>query len=202
MKNILLLTILLLSSGIYAQHTENDSIKPQRQYFKMYYVYPNGIGNNVLAKANKGDYGLGFAFTFVDYRNFQLNGGIKYLQFNITDKSLSTTADNTKMSSVYAEVSYKIPVINKLTINPQLSFGNQDINLGGGPFNVFGDSKGRQHGVVFGGGFDADYELDEHVKVFIGGIYSLTRVHTNTSAQYKDFYSKLGQINIIAGLKF
>jgi len=202
MKNILLLSIVLLGNGLYAQQTKNDSIKPQRQYFKIYYVYPHGIGNNVLAKANKGDYGLGFAFTFVDYRNFQLNGGIKYLQFNITDKSLSTTADNTKMSSVYAEVSYKIPVTSKLTINPQLSFGSQDVNLGGGPFNVFGDSKGRQSGVVFGGGFDVDYELDEHVKVFIGGLYSLTRVHTNTAAQYKDFYNKLGQINITAGLKF
>ncbi|MGQ2985187.1 hypothetical protein, partial [Flavobacterium sp.] len=38
---------------------ERKKPESRKEYFRMYYLIPNGIGDNVLAKANDGRMGLG-----------------------------------------------------------------------------------------------------------------------------------------------
>jgi hypothetical protein len=201
MKKLLTLITLLAGIILHAQQ-QQDAVKAYlpREYFKIYFCAPTGVGDNVLAKAHRGDYGFGFAFTFVQYRNFQLNGGFKYLQYKTDDPAFATTASNLKLSGIYGEILYKVPVAKKVSINPQVLVSSLDMNIGGSAFSVK-KSKGRQSGITFGGGFDVDYEIDRHAKVYAGAIYTMSGLDTRTAPELDKFYNRLGQLNIMLGFK-
>jgi hypothetical protein len=202
MKNLLTIIALLAVSLAAAQQQEQDSAKVflPREYFKIYFCAPTGVGDNVLHKAHRGDWGMGLAFTFVQYRNFQLNGGVRYLQYKTEDPAFATTADNLKLSGIYGEIAYKIPVANKVTLNPQVLVSSLDMNIGGSAFS-FKKSKGRQSGTTIGAGFDVDYALGSQFKVYTGVTYSMSYLNTNTAPELEKFYNRLGQLNIMLGFK-
>lgn len=201
MKKLLTLIALLACIIVQAQQ-QQDSVKTYlpREYFKIYFCAPTGLGDNALAKAHKGDYGFGFAFTFVQYRNFQLNGGFKYLQYKTDDPAFATTASNLKLSGFYGEILYKLPVAKKIKVNPQVLISSLDMNIGGSAFSLK-KSKGRQSGTTLGGGFDVDYEIAPHAKVYAGAVYTMSYLGTNTAPELDKFYNRLGQLNIMIGIK-
>lgn len=199
----LLTTITLLACIIVNAQQEKDSVKTflPREYFKIYFCAPVGIGNNVLAKAHHGDFGFGMAVTLVQYHNFQLNGGMRYLQYKTDDPAFATTASNLKLTGFYGEVVYKQPISKRFTVNPQVLVSSLDMNIGGSAFSV-NKSKGRQSGYTLGGGFDVDYEMAEHAKVFAGITYTMSYLDTKTAPELEKFYNRLGQLNIMVGFKF
>ncbi|MFP9115686.1 hypothetical protein ACLI1A_17230 [Flavobacterium sp. RHBU_3] len=202
MKKLLTLLLLWASTGMIAQQ-QKDSVKTflPREYFKIYAGVPTGLGDNALAKSHHGQFSIGLAATALQYHNFQLNAGLRYTQYKVEDHAFGTTASNLTLTDIYGEVVYKQPINNNFIINPQFFVSSLQLNTGGAPFE-FEASKGKQYGCTVGGGFDVDFVIEKHAKIFIGAIYSMSYLNTNTAPELEKFYNRLGQLNIIAGYKF
>lgn len=195
MKSIFYLSLFFISLQLSAQTTE----KPERipaEYFRIYYVLPGAVGDNVLSKANKGILGLGAAVTLVTLNRFHFIAGYEFTKYEITNRSLAGNLEHTYVNNFYAEVLYKIPVTTTIDVDPKLAIGQIAV----GQRNE-GKSYGRQYGVSLTPGIMIDYKAFGNFRLFAGINYCLSFPKTNTNNEYKSFFGTLQQVNLIAGIK-
>ncbi|MEL1242629.1 hypothetical protein AAEO56_00030 [Flavobacterium sp. DGU11] len=202
MKKLLILLAMSACCSAWAQDTlmkpmERKKPEGRKEYFRMYLVRPNGIGNNVLAKANDGQGGLGLAVTFYTIDKIHIIGGYDFIQYEVTDPSLAGNIQNTNLATFYLKVLYKIPVIRNVDFNPGFSVGNTTVHQ-----KTHTTSYGKQNGVAVSPGFDIDYRITGGFRIFAGLNYCIAFPKTHTNEEYKSFYSTLQQLNIVFGIKF
>ena len=195
MKKLLLL--LVLTAGIQGLAQDTIQKKTNTEYFRLYYVFPNGIGNNVLAKANEGALGIGISVTLYSINRLHFIIGYEFSQYNVTDVSLAANVKNTYTNNFYFGALYKIPLVNKLDLNTKLTVGAYTLTQKTG-----GTKYGKQHGPAFTPGFDVDLKIAGHFRIFAGLDYCLALPTTHTASEYKSFFGTLHQLNITAGIKF
>lgn len=207
MKKILLLLVLFSFAALRAQdtiattakapETQNNAPKLRKEYFKMYYIFPGGVGNNVLAKANKGKFGFGFAVTLFTIDNLHFSLGYEVSQYNVTDISLAGNIKNTWINNYYIAFLYKMPLAERVDFNPKFAIGYMTLGQ-----RSYGNSYGRQEGPGFTPGFDVDFKLTGGFRIFAGVNYTLFFPKTETSKEYKSFFGTIQQFNIVTGIKF
>ena len=195
MKKIILLAFLFLGYTAYSQDTISKPFT--KEYFRLYYIIPGAVGNNVLAKANKGTFGVGTAITPYIFKNFHFFIGAEFSKYDITDASLAGNIETTWISNAYAGVLYKIPLAKNIDLNPRFSVGYFSVNQ-----RSNGNNYGKQHGPAFSPGADIDYKLTGHFRIFAGINYALAFPETHTNKEYKSFFGTLHQVNIVTGIKF
>ncbi len=188
--------MLCMATTSFCQETGKGK-EAQKEYFRFYYVLPGAVGNNVIAKANKGKLGLGVAVTMFADNNYHAMLGFEAAQYNITDVSLAGNAEKTYISNVYAQFLYKIQTgFERVAVNPKFAFGYVTIGQRGEP-----GSMGRQYGLSLSPGIDADFRLTGPLRLFVGINYTLSFPETHTKSDYKNFYGTIQQLNISIGLK-
>ncbi|RZJ74544.1 MAG: hypothetical protein EOO45_08270 [Flavobacterium sp.] len=207
MKKIIIIAVLLFWCDL--AFSQNDSLQSTNDVtasskafrvnpnLRIYYIVPNGVGDNVIAKANDGVYGLGMRTNIFKYYGFHAGIGFESLQYKVTDAALAGNIKHTKFSTVFFEAMYEIPVNSKLTIFPKASFGNARLHQKTG-----GKSYGRQSGSTLGLGVNIDYLLAKNLEVFAGANYLMSRLDVVTSRDMEDFYGNVSQMNFAVGLKF
>jgi len=195
-KTILLLAVLCFASKGFCQIADWGA-DAKKEYFRFYYVVPGAIGNNVIAKANKGNLGLGVAVTVFAEDNYHAILGFEASHYDITDVSMAGNAESTYISNVYAQFLYKIQTgLERVTVNPKFAFGYVTIGQ-----RAEHSSRGRQQGISFSPGFDVDFKIAGPLRIFAGIDYTLSFPETNTNAGYKSFYGTIQQLNVTLGIK-
>ncbi|GGB65068.1 hypothetical protein GCM10007424_01210 [Flavobacterium suaedae] len=204
-KNYLIIFITLITIACYSQDektlekkekTESaEKIKP-KEYFRLYYIHPNGIGDNVIAKANEPGGGIGVGITFGIIGQVHIIGGGELTTFSITDKSLAGNANDTNIQQLYLLGLYKFSVNKMFEVNPGLSIGTIRVNQKRNSKSI-----GRQNGFCITPTVTADLRLT-NISFFIGLNYNIAFLRTNTHPEYKDFFGKIQMISLIAGIKF
>ena len=195
MKKLLLLLVLITGIQGIAQDTIQKKINTE--YFRLYYVFPNGIGNNVLAKANNGVAGIGVFITLYSINKLHFIIGYEFSQYNVTDVSLAANVKNTYTSNFYFGALYKMPLLNKVDLTTKFTIGAFTLNQ-----KSDGTKYGKQHGPAFTPGFDIDFKITGHLRIFAGLDYCLALPTTHTASEYKSFFGTLHQLNITTGIKF
>jgi hypothetical protein len=195
MRTLLLLYVLMASLNSAAQDTIQH--KTNTEHFRLYYVLPKGIGNNVLAKANDGVAGVGLFATLYSIEKLHFVAGFEFSQYNVTDVSLAANVTNTYLSNIYFGALYKIPLVNKVDLTTKFTVGAFTVNQRTG-----GSKYGKQNGPAFTPGFDVDLKIVGQFRIFAGLDYCLALPSTHTAKEYKSFYGTLHQLNITTGIKF
>ena len=202
MKKLFIILTVLSCVSLWSQEElmkpmERKKPESRKEYFRMYYLIPNGIGDNVLAKANDGRMGLGFAVTFYSWEQLHIIGGYEFIQYDVTDPSLAGNIKNTNMANYYLEALYKIPVIERVDFNPKFSVAYMTLRQ-----KTHTTNYGQQSGVGFSPGFDVDYRISGGFRVYAGLDYCVSFPDTDTNAEYRSFFGTLQQLNIEFGIKF
>jgi len=195
MKNLLLLLVLI--SGIRGMAQDTIQKKTNTEYFRIYYVFPNGIGNNVLAKANNGVAGIGLFVTLYSINRLHFVIGYEFSQYNVTDVSLAANVKNTYTNNFYFGALYKIPLANRVDITTKFTIGAFTVSQ-----RSDSTKYGKQHGPAFTPGFDVDFKIVGHLRIFAGLNYCLALPATHTASEYRSFFGTLHQLNITTGIKF
>ncbi len=202
------MALLALSFDTYAQDwnmepmvknekKESTAFDVKKEYIRLYLMVPGSFGDNVLAKAHKGSQGAGLMVNFYSFRQHYICGGIDFSIYNIEDVSLAGNVTHTNVRNFYLAYMYRIPIAERISLNPRLSVGSISINQ-----RKDGDSYGRQQGTGYGAGTDIDYAFTEHTRIFLGLNYTLLKPETHTIAELESFYDTLHQLNITFGIKF
>jgi len=195
MKKLLLLLVLIAGFKGMAQDTVQK--KTNTEYFRLYYVFPNGIGNNVLAKANNGVAGIGLSVTLYSINRLHFVIGYEFSQYNVTNASLAGNIKNTYINNFYFGALYKIPIVNRVDLTTKLTVGAYTLTQ-----KTDGTKYGKQHGPAFTPGFDVDFKITGHLRIFAGLDYCLALPATHTASEYKSFFGTLHQLNTTTGIKF
>ncbi len=202
MKKLVLLVAIFSCCLAWSQDTlmkpmERKKPEGRKEYFRLYFVAPNGIGNNVLAKANDGIMGLGFAVTFYSWEQLHIIGGYDFTQYAVTDPSLAGNIKNTNLANYYLEALYKIPVMERVDFNPKFSVAYMTVRQ-----KTHSTNYGQQSGVGLSPGFDVDFRVSGGFRIFAGLNYVLSFPETETNSEYKSFFGTLQQLNVVFGVKF
>ncbi|TRW25836.1 porin family protein [Flavobacterium zepuense] len=206
-KAVFIIVALFVFANLQAQEEEEervydstyiDKVKYQQfdESFRVYYIFPGAVGDNVLAKANKAKLGFGMSLSLITVYNFYLNAGLEFSQYDVTDASLAGNIDHTNITNYFGEIMYKIPVYKKITVNPKIGIGYADVRQKTGSKKY-----GTQSGTSYNAGFNVDYAVTKSFMVFAGLNYSLLKPETETKSEYKSFYGTLHQLNIVVGIK-
>lgn len=199
MKHIIFL--LILCTGLQAMAQEIDDSagnETKKEYFKLYYIAPGAVGNNVLAKANKGELGTGIGVTLFAGGNFHGIIGYEYVNYRVTDISLAGNATDTRLGRVYGQLLYKTPMgYERLVLNPKFSMGYTNIKQRG----VEAKNFGLQEGVSVSPGFDIDFIVEGPLRIYAGIDYILSFPETYTNSRYRSFYGTIQQLNFTFGIK-
>ena len=182
---------------------QNDSIvQPQEEghkpeYGRMYLLLPGAVGNNVLADANRGVIGIGTSGSLPSFYNFYLGAGVELMHYEVTDKALAGNITSTNITTVFAELFYKIQLAKDISVNPRIAVGSFFMSQKK-------DTKdyGNQDGPIYTVGINVDYRLVGWLKGFVGLNYSKLNGEITTNAEYSDFFNDMCQLNIVFGLKF
>lgn len=178
------------------EKNDDEEVNPLNDYFRLYYVNPSGIGNNVMAKANDGKGGLGIGVNFYNFERIAIISGAEFTYYDITDVSRAANAENTNLSTLYIGGEYKVPVGKHFSVNPSLTYA----------YSVMKQRTDKQkYGKYDGNGIRLaltfDYIVSRSIKFFAGANVVHSWYGVNTAPQYEDFYSKVNTINIMAGIK-
>jgi hypothetical protein len=200
-KYFLCFALMLFAGSIFAQDT---IAKPERNpnrfrmciLSKIYYMQPGSTGDNFLS-AHKGSFGAGTELNLFTVYNFYFGIGYNFSQYKVTDASLAANAKHTNVNMFFGKVYYKIPVTDKFSVNPAIMVGQTNIKQRTGS-KEYGDQEGWFTGL----GADAEYEFTNWVALFFGARYNLIYTNTETAAQYRDYFRKLNQFNVSAGIRF
>lgn len=205
-KKSLLLLCLLFSGLTFAQsdslQLQQSEIPKKKRAFqkdfnlRLSYIYPNGIGDNYIAKANTGNYGLGLKLNFFAVHNIHFGIVFEHLSYGITDPALSTNAHRTNMNNFSVEFMYQKPVSEKLTLSPKIGIGVNNVTHAG-------KSKyGITHATKLAVGMYADYKIAPKVEAFLGVEYNYLDLDVETASRYQSFYSNVSLLNVALGFKF
>lgn len=198
MKNILIVTLLLISFSGKAQMGEKTKGSPtfKKEYFRYYYIFPSAFGDNALAKAHAPKGGFGASLTIYSINNLFIVWGYETAQYKVTDITLTGNVGNTNYNNLYNEVFYKFPISNKLSINPKIAVGYTWVGQRSS-YRYYG----RQEGITLTAGGNLDFTIICHLRAYGGVNYNFSILNTNTAPEYKSFYSNLHQVHFILGLK-
>ncbi|AWH86223.1 hypothetical protein HYN59_14380 [Flavobacterium album] len=202
MKRLLLILTLIIGYYSFAQDTlmkpmERPKPELRKEYFKIYRIFPIAIGNNVLAKANDPNGGIGIGVTFYSFEKLHIMGLYEFSSYKVTDPSLAANVENTNLANLGLEALYKIPVAKNLCINPKFLVAYMTVTQ-----RAQGNRYGRQEGFGFSPGFDVDYKIYGAFRVFAGMNYSISFPETHTRDDYRSFFGVLQQLNVQVGIKF
>jgi opacity protein-like surface antigen len=202
MKKLLFITLLLNATLGYSQDTLMKPMlrkKPEirKEYFSIYRIFPNGIGDNVLAKAHNGQGAVGVTVTFYAYNRFHIMGLYEFIQYEVTDRSLAANVQYSNLANYGLRGLYKIPIVNRFDLNPKFSVAHMTLHQRDNR-----SSYGRQKGYGLSAGFDADFRIAGGFRVFAGLGYAWSFPKTHTNEEYKSFFGSLQQMNVQLGIKF
>lgn len=202
MKTAIVILMLFIGTFAYSQDTLMKPMlrkKPEtrKEYLSIYRIFPNGIGDNVLAKAHNGQGAVGITVTFFEHNKFHIMGLYEFMQYEVTDRSLAANVQYTNLANYGLQGLYKIPIINKVDLNPKLSVVHMTLHQ-----RDNNSSYGRQKGFGFSAGFDVDFRIAGGFRVFTGLGYAWSFPKTHTNEEYKSFFGSLQQLNIQLGIKF
>ncbi|WP_294822073.1 hypothetical protein [uncultured Flavobacterium sp.] len=201
MKKIISILLLFIGTLSYSQDTLMKPMAPKMpdtpmEHVSIYAILPGAVGNNVLARANKGKSGFGIAVTFFEHKKLHIMGLYEFMHYEVTDPSLAANVEYTNLANYGLQVLYKIPVAERLAVNPKFSASYMTLNQ-----RANGTSYGKQEGFGLSAGFDTDFKIARGLRIFAGLGYAWSFPKTNTNEEFKSFFGKLQQLNIQFGIK-
>jgi hypothetical protein len=162
---------------------------------RLIFIKPNAVGDNFLAKGNSGQFGLGLRLGLFKAYDFSVAVGGDLLYYDTTNAAYGGDTNSININSGSVDVMYNI-TIKKFTIIPKISAGYSVIY-----YNADGE-RGNQGGARIGAGIMAEYSLTRRISFFIGTDYTITYPEVKTNTAYENFFGKVNQVNILAGIKF
>ncbi|AXG74463.1 hypothetical protein DVK85_09535 [Flavobacterium arcticum] len=199
-KSYFIIFLLTFCTVTWAQNEEQSKLEEQskipKEYFRLYYIFPNGIGDNVIAKANKPVGGIGLGINFTPINRIHIIGGVEFIQYNISDKSLAGNGKRTNLSQLYLMGMYKISLGRKFELDPGISLGYMSIKQ-----IKNSRSFGKQDAFCVTPSLTVDFIAIDNLRFFVGVNYCLAFAKTNTHPEYKKFFGQLQMLNITTGIK-
>lgn len=193
--NKIVLILLLCTQLLFSQ--EKKQLLKFHFESRLSVIVPINLGNNYLSKSNEANAGGTVFFNLIKMSNFKLGGGYDYIPYSITDVTTGANINSSRYNSIYANLSYEIPIIKKINLEPHIGIGSSKLNLKSGS-----RSFGHQTGTDFRIGFNLDYAFDDYFAVFIGTAFVKTKFDVNTAPEYVSFYDNSSLIQINIGMKF
>ena len=169
-----------------------------QDYIRLYYISPSGVGDNVLAKANDGQGGIGLGVNFYNFEkvNVAIIGGLEVSTYKITDVAKAANGSRTIVTSAYLGGEYKLKIGHYFSINPSLCYTPSKMT------QRERDKKlGTYHGNGIRAGLTFDYAVIPNIKLFAGANVTHSWYDVNTAPQYEEYYRKVSTLNIMAGIK-
>lgn len=205
MKKIIIIIAAVLMYMHTDAQTENDSLAPATKEhtgrpaiklnIRTYGTLPTGIGDNIISKAYNGTGGVGIKVNIFSIYNVNVGVEYEYMGYTVSDPSLAGNTKGNDIHTPYLELLYELPVTRKLTVSPKIAIGSSSMQQKGK------NNYGWQYGTTLRLGMYIDYSLNDYLAVFLTGNYLSTRFNVKTNSEYKDFFSKVQQVNAGLGLK-
>lgn len=191
---------ILISSFIsFAQESNIATEKQNREIFKMYSVFPNGIGNNVIAKSHKPNVGIGLRFNVYQANDFFFGIGSDFLTYDVSNIAMVGNASRTNTGYFFLDTAYKIRLYDWLSVNPEFAFGYNYYILKS--VNGKDGNMGKQDGPGLQLGSTVDFKIYKRLRLFTGVQYRYTFLSTITDPEFKSYYNNIQQLNIVLGIK-
>ena len=178
------------------KNDEEEAENPFKDYFRLYYVNPSGIGDNVMAKANNGTGGLGLGVSLYNFEKVAIITGVEWTYYDITDVSRAANAENTNLTTISVGGEYKLPIGKHFCLAPSLCYAYSVMKQ-----RTDKQKYGKYEGNGIRLGFTFDYIIGRTAKLFVGANLVHSWYDVNTAPQYEDYYRKVNTINLMAGIK-
>lgn len=196
MKKLMLPLLILVFTTLSAQEKEVKDIPSSSAFLRGYVFYPIQFGHHSLAEAHDPNVGFGVSLAFVRYKEFRLSAGFEAVKYKVTDFTKVGNIKNSNYNSVYAAISYDIPIGKKFCIYPDLGYGYVNVYQKSGSQN-FGHQNGNEYRV----GIVGNYRIDRTVSFFAGAHFIHTALDINTNPEYEKFFGQAEQIQICLGIQ-
>ncbi|HEX8270885.1 MAG TPA: outer membrane beta-barrel protein [Flavobacterium sp.] len=192
------LIILLLLSGIsaFGQPAKSEPFEING-LLRFELVKPIAFGDNALAKAHQSVLGLGVGIGIFRYQNFRLGYGYHFSRYNITDQTLTGNMDHTNYSSHYGAISYEFPAADKITVTPEVGFGQAQLKQA-----YSGTRYSYQKGSEFRLGARGNFYLTESTSAYVSLQYVHANLQIETAPEYVDFFGRAQQLQLAVGIQF
>jgi len=204
MKAITLFFAILGFGVVQSQETPKEKAFFLEPLFRVYGIVPIPFGDNYLAQANDAKISAGVSMSMFEYHDFRLTAGFDHIYYDVNDVKFAGTVDHSRSNAVYGIVSYEIPVVKSLTLQPYLGGGWSEINFMKQDnilLNSNNSSVDDQQGAHFRVGFYTDYRIDKIFSFFAGVNYVQAKYAINTAPEFVSFYDHAQTVQVNFGIK-
>lgn len=185
MKKLILVAIIALLYNTRAHAQLDNKMKDSNGSFSMSGFYPNTIGNNFINKGHKPNAGIALETHFRVYNPIQLGFGYSFTNYSVTNIELVGNYFRTNHSTFYFCITAPLPISNKISISPQLTYGLSWLRGKKNSNNI-----GRQDGQEFRIGSKLIYSLSNSFGVFLSLHFVNNQLEMKTNPEIQDFYNQ------------
>jgi hypothetical protein len=195
MKRIGLLLILVFQHG-FGQNEQNNKIKFTGN-FGIELKTNNYFGDNYLAKGHENP-ALGFeiSLNFIEFKKFKLGVSFEKTTLEVNDYAIGGFIDKTNITVYNVNLSYLIPINNKIAVQPTIFYGQLFIKQKNG-----GKNYGVQNGNDLGLGACFNYNLNKSIQVFSKAALSQYFLTANTAQEFENYFNSSNCLSLSLGCK-
>lgn len=203
MKKLFVLLSIAMFQVVSAQTEEKDRPFNFDARFRIHGILPISMGNNYLADANKSLISVGANLSLFELYDFRLVLGVDHILYDATDHYIAADVTRSRNTSFYAIVSYEVPITDKLSVQPYIGGGWDEVyyRRSDNSTNLEDVSIKKQRGNDFRVGMYIDYELSKRFAVFTGVNYVANSYTIHTAKEYESYFGKAQTVQINLGLK-
>ncbi len=202
MKKIIGLLLLVSFQMASAQETEEKAFHLEPMV-RLHGILPISMGDHYLSKANDAKVSVGFNLGMFEYHKFRLMAGADHILYEPTDITMTADIKRSRYTSFYAIVSYEIPVVKHLSVQPYAGGGFAELYFrrSENSINFTDVNIKKQRGAEYRVGFYLDYKLAKVISVFTGVNYVGSNMRINTAPEFESYFGKAETMQINLGLK-
>lgn len=171
---------------------------------RVYGFLPINSGDNYLADANKSKLSLGVNLSPFEVYGFRPYVGVDHTFYDTNNTEMAANVTRTRNTAIYGLISYSIPVVQNLSVEPYLGGGWSGLT-----FDRSEESDNlldpadidQQEGAEFRAGLFVDYKLAPVISVFAGANYIRGSYRINSAPELEDYFGKSTTVQISLGLK-
>ena len=203
MKKIFLIVPILCFQLALAQGKSAEKPFNFGPMFRIHGFLPINTGDNYLAESNSGQVSVGGNLSFFECYKFRLAFGLEHAFYKTKDLNLAADVNRTRNSSFYMIVTYRVPITEKLSVEPYLGGGWSEMHFKrpNSSFTNVDATIEKQRGTEFRTGFYVDYKIEKIVSFFMGINYVGSNFKVKTVPELQDYFGKAETIQISLGIK-
>lgn len=195
-----IIVLVILTSTISFAQTKDSIAKNKivsfEETLRIYYINTNQFGNTTLAKDHVNDYGIGSSISLISVMKFQLNFGLEYARYKITNQENTGLFTESNYRNLYVSTSYPFSLSEKIKISPLIGIGGVSLKQ-----REKYTRQSYQNGTNYRIGVQNDYTVSGVFSVYLGIEYIYTNFKIKTIPEFENYYGLSNNLQLTLGIK-